>query len=85
VVGRPLLFGLGRRGRRHAGTRCLPWRDPWPSESARASWRTTSALPRCRRKCSRSQSSSPSERLPRRGRLNGCQPPASTSNRRSRR
>jgi hypothetical protein len=48
---------------------------PFP---ANRSWRTTSALPRCRRNLSRSQSSRPSSSLGRSGDLNGFTPPAAT-------
>jgi hypothetical protein len=49
-----------------------------PAFSANRSWRTTSALPRCRMNLSRSQTSRPSSSFGRSGDWNGFTPPDAT-------
>jgi hypothetical protein len=61
-----------------AEPRCSVRRLTPSAFSARRSRRTTSALPRCRKKRSRSQASSPSSALARLGEENGCTPFAAT-------
>jgi hypothetical protein len=64
--------------RRGATARSTVRSDTLIACSRRRSWRTTSQLPRCRRKPSASYSSSPSRRRRRRGWRIATQPPAAS-------